>query len=99
MTTHEQSSELISLKEAAAILDLRDERTVRRVLERNGLSLIRLGRCVRVERRAIAALIAGSRSSLPRPPENPSIETAKNRVAARQLPHRAAMKNTNSPNP
>jgi hypothetical protein len=99
MTPREQNSELVSLKEAAVILDLRDERTVRRELERHDLSLIRLGRSVRVERAAIAALIAGSRSSAPRPSKDPSIETAKNRVAARRLPDRAAMKNTNSPIP
>jgi len=77
MTPREQSSELVSLKQAAAILELRDERTVRRELERHGLSLIRLGRCVRVERAAIAALIAASRSSAPRPSKDPSIGTAK----------------------
>jgi len=100
MTSQELPNDLISLKEAAVHLGLRDERTVRRALERHGLAVVNLGRCVRVERSALAALIDAARTPAPGPPKNPSVEVAKNRVAEGRLPHRAAtMTNPTAPNP
>lgn len=55
--------ELITLSQAAARLGLRDARTVRRQLARHGIPVVRLGRSVRVERRALTVLI--ERAQLP----------------------------------
>lgn len=80
-------SDLLSLSEAARKLDLRDERTVRRQLERHAIPLVRLGRRVRVERRALEVLVERSRAPIaPR-----TIRKAKNLRAHAQRAQGAPM--------